>query len=85
MPELFVILKAPLVGPDVNLVAGDQYPVQSQEQGDLMVSRELASWPEPEKPAKKQTSKPADIVVEQQTAETSTVDNATTSTPELSV
>ena len=76
MPDLYVILKTPLVGPDVNLVAGDQYPVQSQEQGDLMVSRELAAWPEPEKPTKKAPTKAAEPAVEQPSDTTVATDSS---------
>lgn len=66
MSDLFVILKESLIGSDINLSAGDKYFVQSQEQGDMMVSRDMAAWPELEtvKPTSKKKEEPVAQKVE---------------------
>lgn len=64
MANLYVTLKTMLVGPGVSYVPGDSYPVISLEQGDLMVARNIAAWPDPEKPPKKSADKPAEPAIE---------------------
>lgn len=71
MADLHVILKTMLVGPGVSYVPGDNYPVISLTQGDLMVARNMAAWPIPEKPPKKPAEKPAESAIESDTTVTS--------------
>lgn len=68
MSDLYVILKSSLSGPDINLVPGDQYPVQSKEQGDLMVERDLAYWPSQSATSEETAETVTDPVVEQPAA-----------------
>lgn len=58
MSDLYVILKDSFTGPDVSYVTGDQYDVESEDEGNKLVSAGLAAWPKLERKSKPTSSKP---------------------------